>query len=202
MSSLNMALLNHIVRSSYDLVLLRLEVYKQNLRSWAKKNVTPLASLLSCRCRCTRRSQLWTIWEVQKFWGHILAVPINRIMVCLAVSWSPLVMETPIRSPGNRSVGLRDGCSPSWRFQDKRLACRAQIQEPAQPPCADPKSRTPLGFYKLRHRSTGVHNWGIYFLDPQGSGSLSKIWAWIPALLRRAGHSGKTLDLGVADSEV
>ena len=35
-------------------------------------------------------------------------------------------------------------------------------------PCAHPKSRSTLGFYKLRHRSTRVQKWGIYLLDPPG----------------------------------
>ena len=35
-------------------------------------------------------------------------------------------------------------------------------------PCADPKSRSTSRFYNLHHRSTGVLNWGFYFLDPPG----------------------------------
>ena len=40
-------------------------------------------------------------------------------------------------------------------------------------PWADPTSRSTLGFYNLHYRSTGVHYWGIYFLDPpRGLGNL------------------------------
>ena len=35
-------------------------------------------------------------------------------------------------------------------------------------PGADPTSRSPLGFYKLHHRSVRVQHWGIYLLDPPG----------------------------------
>ena len=35
-------------------------------------------------------------------------------------------------------------------------------------PWADPKSRSTLQFYTLCRRSSGVRNWGFYFLDPFG----------------------------------
>ena len=39
---------------------------------------------------------------------------------------------------------------------------------PPRPLGEDPQSRSTLGFYNLHHRSTRVHTWGIYFLDPPG----------------------------------
>ena len=43
------------------------------------------------------------------------------------------------------------------------------LQSLAYPyPWADPKSRSTLQFYNLRHRNTRVQNWGISFLDPAG----------------------------------
>ena len=33
-------------------------------------------------------------------------------------------------------------------------------------PWADPKSRSTLEFHNLDHRSIGVQNWGLYFVDP------------------------------------
>ena len=41
-------------------------------------------------------------------------------------------------------------------------------------PWADPQSRSILGFYHLHHRSTGVENSGIYFLDPPNPGTLKE----------------------------
>ena len=35
--------------------------------------------------------------------------------------------------------------------------------------CADPKSRSTLGYWNLHNRSTRVQNGGFYFLDPPGS---------------------------------
>ena len=42
-------------------------------------------------------------------------------------------------------------------------------------PQEDPKSRSPLGFHSLHHRSSRVQNGEIYFLDPPGGLGLSKV---------------------------
>ena len=42
-------------------------------------------------------------------------------------------------------------------------------------PWADPKSRSPLQFQNLHHRSIRAQNWGTYFLDPPGGRGCTRV---------------------------
>ena len=44
-------------------------------------------------------------------------------------------------------------------------------------PWANPTRRSTSGLYDLHHRSIGLQNWGLYFLDSPGRlGSVVHVW--------------------------
>ena len=64
-----------------------------------------------------------------------------------------------------QSSGLAKGSSKRGA---SKMRAQLVLQKYTPNPWADPKSRSTLGFWNLHHRSIGVQNWGLYFLDPPG----------------------------------
>ena len=96
--------------------------------------------------------------EFPKIWGPIQSPNSRAVLTKTPCKQDPQFRETAIwnlkRIPSTRHLSVKDLFSgPDYRPQ-------------VPDPWADPKSRSPLGFCNLRHRSTLVQNWVIYLLGP------------------------------------